>query len=192
MEARGALGDGGAGGAGGEEGEVGLTWGEGLGGAVELVEDEVGSDAADQAAAVDELAGGDVDVIRERCGGGDLEASEEGAVAVVSEAGEDALPGSGGDRVRVLGGDHGEAEAPGETGGGGGRVEADLAGPEAAGEEGGDVEGAAGAHGRPVVDLKLLRGGVGGVLAGDPEARPELIERGRPAESQWPDTGSRT
>ena len=54
----------------------------------------------------------------------------------------------------------------------------DLAGAEAAREEGGEVEGAAGAHGRPVVDLELLRGGVGGVLAGDPEAGPELVERG--------------
>ncbi len=125
---------------------------------------------------MDELAGGHVEVVGGGGGGGDLEASEQGAVAIVAEAGEDARAGTGGHRIGVLGGDHGEAELPGEAGGGGGRVELDLARSEAIREEGGEVEGAAGAHGRPVVQLELLRGGVGVVLAGDPEAGPELVE----------------
>src|SRR6185436_310413 len=131
---------------------------------------------ADEAAAVDELAGGHVDAVGRGGGGGDLEAADEGAVAVVAESGEDARAGAGGHRIGVLGGDHGQAELPGEAGGGGGRVEADLARSEAAREEGGEVEGSAGAHGRPVVQLELLRGSVGGVLAGDAEAGPELVE----------------
>jgi hypothetical protein len=45
---------------------------------------------------VDELAGGHVDAIGGGGGGGDLEAAEEGAVAVVAQASEDARAGSGG------------------------------------------------------------------------------------------------
>ncbi len=96
---------------------------------------------------MDELAGGDFDVVGGGGGGGDLEASEEGAVTVVAEAGEDARADAAWDRVGVLGGDHGQAELPGEGSGGGGRVELDLSGAEASGEEGGEVEGSAGAHG---------------------------------------------
>lgn len=61
----------------------------------------------------------------------------------------------------MLGGDHDQAELPGEAGDGGGWVESDLAGSEDARKEGGEVEGSAGAHGSPVVDLvdlELLRG----------------------------------
>jgi hypothetical protein len=113
-----ALGDGDAGGADAEDGYVELAGREGLGSAVQLVELDGSGDQADEAAAVDELSGGDVDEVSGWRGGGDLEAPEEGAVAVVSQTGEDARAGAGGHRVGVLGGDHGQAELPGEAGGG--------------------------------------------------------------------------
>jgi hypothetical protein len=113
-----SFGDGEAVGAGGEEGLIELA-GEGGACGVLLVEGDVVADVAAEAAAVDEVAGGDVDVIGGWRSGGDLEASEEGAVAVVSEAGEDALAGSGADGIGVFGGDDAEGEPPGEAGGGG-------------------------------------------------------------------------
>ena len=98
-----ALGDGGAG---AQDGHVELAGREGLAGAVELVERDIGRDQADQAAAVDELAGGDLNAIGGGSGGGDLEAADEGAVAVVAQAGDDARAGAGGHRLGVLGGDN--------------------------------------------------------------------------------------
>ena len=56
-----AFGEGVAGGAGGEEGLVELAGVEGGAGGVLLVEGDVGSDVADEAASVDDMAGGDVE-----------------------------------------------------------------------------------------------------------------------------------
>ena len=174
-----AFGDGEAVGAGGEEGLVELAGFEGGAGGVLLVEGDVGADVAAEAAAVDDVAGGDVDVVGGWHGGGDLEASEEGAVAVVSEAGEDALAGSGADGVGVFGGDDAEGEAPGEAGGGGGRAEADFSGADGSGREGRDVEASGGADGGPVDRL-----GAGEAGSGQSSSRG-----GRPAETMRPVAG---
>ena len=66
-----------------------------MAGGVLLVEEDICANVTEEAAAVDEVAGGEVDALGDWGGG---EASEEGAVAVVSEAGEDALAGAGTDR----------------------------------------------------------------------------------------------
>src|SRR4028118_433357 len=80
VDASEALGDGEAGGAGAEGGAVELAGFQGFPGSVELVEGDGGADLTEEAATVDDLAGGDVDLGGGLRGGGRLAAPGAGAV----------------------------------------------------------------------------------------------------------------